>query len=780
MGKIIKGVALYTLVLIGILVLIAAFIFGLMFFIPSFTPFGWGAINISEKHEDWSENLSMKLQDGHVPYDNGTDSLYNKKMYDIEIDAGEFNVEIAPNEALNGSSTQDAFLRMRTVRHVFGLVEGSKDINVVTKMEMYQQLSSGEISYKFKIKVVHPTKGAIAYKDSSLYIEVPTDACFNISVKTTGGDIKIGNIAEKVTTDAGLFESGFDASLAEKGVKINDLTVQTKSGSCEFIPLGAVASAIDKNRAPLETKVQFSSLTLKTDGGKFNFSNIKNLRVGNTSNLGVLLVDVNKGDISFNNVNAAMVVLGDDVSITANKINTEGNPFSYRAKKGFFHIGEIVTTGTQLITIVTNNANIQIDTITSNAAMINTTYGDIVIGTMNGQLKSTTTHGKISVNVAEDTISASSTYGDIYVGTYKKNASFSNGSGSITANFLVSAANEHNRTKAQSKSGSVKLTNQVNNLELIGTDSATFTVVFNKLYFGDAFASDGPFTAANHKIIMKGSSSANLSVPLAEFPIKLVLNGTTDEEKKQNHVTSNLITGESVITKDEVIAGRLSGDPCVIDITSKGSGNVSINSYNKDQELIASTNSWFDIYAYDNSETPKPLFPINYYYEEAYRHEYSTSDNEDLNFRWNKVTLSNGMVVAVAKATVTIKNINVSSIPNEVTLVFKSKKYACGTFVKCEGDNEYSGSYKEQSGYFVPLDEEDINNINAWNRLSDSQKKKETELKAKLPTTYKFVEGNSQLYKVQDSAVTFYVMADFDGTASYCKVVLTMTKPESK
>lgn len=778
MGKIIKGVALYTLVLIGVLILIAAFIFGLMFFIPSFTPFGWGAINISEKHEDWSENLSMKLQDGPVHYDNGTDSLYGEKMYDIEIDAGEFNVEIVPNEALNGSTTQDAFLRMRTVRHVFGLVEGSKDINVVTRMEMYQQLSSGDISYKFKIKVVHPTKGAIAYKDSSIYIEVPTDACFNISINTTGGDVKIGNIAEQVTTNSGLFPTGFDLNTASKGLKINDLSIQTTSGSCEFIPLGAVASTMDKNNNLIETKVQFSSLTLKTDGGKFDFSNIKNLRVANTSNLGVLLIDVNKGDISFNNVNAVMVVLGDDVSIKASKIDTEGNPFSYRATNGFFHIGEIVTTGTQLVTIVTNNANIEIDTITSNAAMINTTYGDIAIGKMNGQLKSTTIHGKINVNVAEDTISASSTYGDIYVGTYKKNASFSNGSGSITANFLVSAANKDNITKAQSKSGSVRLTNQVNNVELIGTDSATFNVVFNKLYFGDAFILENPtpFTSAKHKIVMKGSSSANLSVPLAEFPIKIELNGTTAEEKKQNHVTSNLITGETTITTDEVIAGRLSGDPCVINITSKGSGNVAINSYNKDQELVSSTNSWFDIYAYDNAATPNPLFPINYYYEEAYRHEYSMSDNEDLNFKWSKVTLSDGTVVAIATTSVTIKNINVSTIPEEVTLVFRSKKYPCGTFVEGEGSSKYSGEYKLQNGYFVLLDEEDKNNINKWNNLSDSDKKKNTELQLKLPTTYKFVQGDSQLYKVQDSSITFYVMADFDGTASYCKMVLKMTK----
>lgn len=776
MGKIIKGVAIYTLVLIGVLILIAAFIFGLMFFIPSFTPFGWGAINISEKNTDWSENLSMKLQDGPVDYNNGNDILYGKKMYDIEIDAGEFDVQIAPNSALNGGTGQDAFLRMRTIKHVFGLVEGSKDINVITKMEMYQQVSTGEISYKFKIKVSHPTQGLITYKDSSLYIEVPTDACYNFSIRTTGGDVKIDSLAEKTVTNAGLLPDGFDAASTETdGIKINDLSIETKSGECSVSTLGKANSVKDTNGDTIQTAVQLVSLTLKTDGGKFHLSNISNLKVSDDSKLGVLLIDANKGDIEFDTVNAVVVVLGDDISITANKIDTGENPFSYRATNGFFHIGEVVTSGTQLVTIVTNNANIQIDTISSNAAMINTTYGDISIGTMNGQLKTSTTHGKINIGVAEKTLSASSTYGDIYIGTYKDNITLSNSSGSITASFLVSQANSSNLTKVKSETGSVTLKNQVNSVYLVGTESANFNVTFNKLYFGDAFEDEGPFDPANHNIIMKGSSTANISVPLAEFPIKLVLSGTTEDEKKQNKVTSNLITGVSSITKDENVAGRLSSTSASeIKIEAKEGGSVSINSYNKDQELIASTNSWFDIYAYDNSDPPRPLFPINYYYEESYRHEYSISDNESLNFKWIKKTLSDGTVVAEATTTVKIKNTLVETVPDSVTLVFKSKKYSCGNFV----ESGYSGGYKrDTAGNFIPLTNTDKENINKWNGMNQKQQesKEGKELKDLLPTTYVFEEKSSQLFNVTDSSIVFYVMTDFDGTADYCKVTLEMT-----
>ena len=750
MGKIIKGVALYTLILIGILILIGAFIFGLMFFIPSFTPFGFAAINLNTNDETWSTlNLRESLT---IDYDNGMSEVYGSevKVYDVVVEAGDFNVKVISNPELT------SFIRLRTSQHIFGLIRGDNAISLDTDLEIYQDqsISSGE-RYKLKVNMIYPTNGWINFKDSTLYLEVPADYAYNLTIQNTTGDIILASGEEDGNTTT---------------LKIDTLDIETTTGSLNVEDLVASVDG--------EKNLTISSMSLKTSGGIFDFTDINTLNImKDSSTTSTLVIDSNKGDFHFDTLRSAIIILGDDVSIKANTVITGGNPFTYRATNGFFDIGTINTGSDQLVSIITNNADIDIDIIKASnntngqqtSAIINTTYGDINIGTFYGKAKLATTHGSINVSLITAAISASTIYGDITL-KYEGKASLTNINGAINAEFVVSSADPTNYTRVQNENGSVTLTNQVNNLTAIGIESATFNIRFNKLYFGDAFDSGtNTFAPATHSIIMRGSSTAYVEVPLAEYPIEITLVGDDVEEKANNIILSNLITGQTRITTDRVdenmIAGKLvssTGDGCSMTLGASGGGSITLNTYNKDSLLTETTNSWFDLYVYTTDDPAVALFPIKYYYDETYRHEYSNSDDEEIDFRWTKTTLSDGNTkMATAMATINLRTVTEATVivPNDVCVVFRSKLYSCGLFEQNE-----NGTYKKVGDEYLLLTEDNLNSesgsyIDTDNRYTISDANTLT-----LPV----ITGGT------NKTITFYVASDFDGSTAYVKMTLTL------
>lgn len=446
--KIIKGIGIYTLLILGALLLFAVLIAGCMFIFPNFDVFGW---KIMFRSNQQVVNInSPELEVGAT--------------YNVCIDAGVHNVSVY-------QFTDDTkFANIVKVDDMFGFYKGDYNEQLV-----YPENAETK---KYNIYVnAASIDGAVLGRKSEIKVYLPNSSSYVLNIKTTTGDIAINGTGVSATNKThNLNVTGLDIETTTGDFKwenINSTPVKVGTGE-NALYKNEVVDAIDTTAEGYTADnyaryVLLSKLNAKTSTGKFDFSlsnsdskktYIAPAVIGGDSTVNFIDVITNnskpsaldekidndkygfylsadRGDFTFNNVIATKLnIVGKDVLVRANEIAT-CKDFYFNVPNGYFEIENLNSIfTTTLNTIITNNINIDLENASGELSIV-TTYGNINIGTLNQNASLTSTDGNIVVKQANAAISAISEKGDITIEKYRDKGFLKNKSGKISATFDV-------------------------------------------------------------------------------------------------------------------------------------------------------------------------------------------------------------------------------------------------------------------------------------------------------------------------------------------------------
>lgn len=456
--KIVKGVFTYLLILVGIVFIASILMFTAMAFFK-FPVFGTYVV------------MSSKSTEYICP--NSNSALDSNNLVNVTVNSGNYGVII---RSWTDTQKDQKVPRILVREEGFGL-----STNGVREAEVEVIRSGNSIT----ITVKAPT-GVIAYKDSHVEIALPISTedgyKYNLTINSGKGDISVVPTTDDVTKEE------------QRGrVNIYDLSITTTTGDVSVRGLGT-----GKNPSH-----QFHSLSLKTETGKFDFSD-QDL----STEEGSVKIESRRGDFTFKNYTGSFVIEGDNLVFNAESIVTENKTFLYNCPNGTLDINKL-DVGTSFAQIVTEYARVEIDELLGDTA-IQATYGDIIIkNTTSNVVDVTTTHGDISIGTVSNTgvngtIALRSTYGDITVDSYPAKGWFTNKSGRIT---ITHAQNNNHisETKIETKKGHVVANNMYGIVTATATGEANMDITFANIPSGDYTSN-----------ITIGSGKLNINVPVAQ------------------------------------------------------------------------------------------------------------------------------------------------------------------------------------------------------------------------------------------------------------------------
>ena len=449
--KIVKGVATYTLLILGALAVFAMLLVGCMFMFPNFDVFGWKVI--------------FKSNETAVTYGSESDSYRIAKdaHYTVNIDAGMHSVYIHQWKKQGFLDKEINYVYVEKVDDMFGLYKGDYN-NSLIKPEDKDAAANKVINIKLA-----GIDGAVMGRKSRLDVYLPCIAGgYDLKIKTTTGSININGAAEGTSNlnVTGLEVSTTSGDFSWSGVRTSAINNGGDSDIYTGSKLDSVPS--DANKAHIERYVFLNKFKASTVSGTLDFSltssdadltaisanNVAGVSMyevlggkyasdeaGKTAWLNALgldesagfYVDVTRGDVKFSKVIAPKFnVVGTDVLIEAKNI-TSLSQFYFNVPNGVFKIDEL---NSPLSTIATENIDVNLKKSDGELA-IKTTYGNISIETINANTSLASTHGNIKVDHANASLSAISEYGDITVSAYRGKGYLKNKRGKITAAFDI-------------------------------------------------------------------------------------------------------------------------------------------------------------------------------------------------------------------------------------------------------------------------------------------------------------------------------------------------------
>lgn len=465
MSKVLKGVMVYTGVLLGIVIVLSGIIGGVMFLTAGanspFTVFGYKAIYLSNVQRDNQQITTSAVADG--------------SLIDLTVDAGNFDVNI-----VQVSDTTPNIIVKKT-DNLFGIYTGEYNPDAV--------LTFDTDTLEATITVAQ-FDGLISYGESAITIILPSikEFQYNLTLVTNSGDIALNG-----------YQTPENEGDETNTLDILELSVTTGNGNFNMKNIGehvelattGTEGEEDYSVIPAHLALELQKLYLNTNGGRFNIVSDEEgldlyVQVSDTSELG-MEIDSENGDFYFDKMFGYINIHGKDIRIDADSIDTWGQGFDFDSPTGYFAIGEIITEAQEgqeevdmgANTINTETVNVSIDKI-SGETSIKTTYGNINIEELVNGATLRSDNGNITVGVANGNFIAESTYGNIAVESYKAVAYFKTEKGSITATYTgdVTAIGIDNHTEAYNKDGVTTLNNVFGNLTLTVTGNGSATVTF--------------------------------------------------------------------------------------------------------------------------------------------------------------------------------------------------------------------------------------------------------------------------------------------------------------
>ncbi len=517
MKNIIKGVATYTLLLIGMAIIFIALIMGSMFLIPKFSVFGWKAMLIS--NDRLQSVVSEEL---------------TEDSYILNIESGIHDLNIYQ---FNEGSRQ---IMVDKIDDMFGFYKGKYDNQVDISKPSDDNIITINIS---------SIDGVVAARNSRLNVYLPHSVNYKLILKTTSGDVAIDGGSKKinlqalnVTTKSGDFiVKNVSTILARYSTSVNN--------GAEILGTGQIVNEVKDGDYKYYRYLPLVGLDCKTSTGEFNFiinsdgaeyttiyalskanmisaingevgKGVSDLANANENAMSEYFFEANRGEFSFGKVVAAgFNIIGNDILVKADKMHSYKD-FYFNAPNGYFEFDMLEA---KLSTIITHNIDVKINKVVGEL-VINTTYGHININLLNknstlaategSSLKST--HGNITVKEARGSVSAVSEHGNIKIEKYRDKAYLKNKHGNIDASFDIEwyeaqedllAKEDYKRTCEIDNAEGVVNINNIVFQTIINSGTGNINAVFYKM-----FNTSDEANIIEHKV-STNSGKLNLKVP---------------------------------------------------------------------------------------------------------------------------------------------------------------------------------------------------------------------------------------------------------------------------
>ncbi len=368
--KALKGLFIYIGIVLVIIFLICAMLFGLMYFLPQFRIMGVGVI-----HNNTSTEGDPIVLSEYADYDNIELSVSSKKL----------PIYVVPDDEARDITYS---LSLAT----FGITFDITEYRIIKDIEVKDS------TLKISLTTTEPD-GWISMSGSAISVTVPSKKSYAIVGNTDSASIYLG-------TD-------------RMSLPMNRLSISTKTGNL-------YVRENTKNDEPVT--LDLDSLNLNTDSGKMDFSRIAKVAVSTPIKL-----SSTKGEFVFNEIDASLDVRGTGVSLTASSIDCNSEGFTFMSENGAFRVGTLNSPSGAENTIITDTCSVNITTLHGKSGII-TTSGSITIEEIKDEAILQSTHGAIKVAKANKEINVLTHYGDITVDAYEKTGIFTSKKGNITVN----------------------------------------------------------------------------------------------------------------------------------------------------------------------------------------------------------------------------------------------------------------------------------------------------------------------------------------------------------
>ena len=415
--KALKGLLVYIGLILGIAAGSVAILVCIMYFFPQVRIAGIGMVHYNKTIDTQVVELSK--------YE------YTEPNVNLTITSNNIGINVYPIEGND--------IKYNLQLSIFGLS---------TEIVEYQVVKTAEVDEHGNLNIfmtVTEPKGWISTENSIANIAVPKDIIWNLSATTKKGQVYIGS--------------------SNHSLQMNNLAVTTGNGDLSLINVGTNGT---------ERSLELSTLTLTTNKGEFDLSAIDNLTVTNKVQL-----KANDGEFKFKKLYASVDITGDGVKLTADKVLCGSKGFSFIGVNGYFTIGVLECPEGSENTLIADNMEFSIGTITGKTGIV-TTYGNVKINTTNSYTTIENYNGNVSVDKAQDNINIDAHMGNITVGAYYASGKFVSNKGDINvysrADYIDGCV-----TEIYNVDGNVKVKNEINRLILTTTGRSNVEVVLGKI-----------------------------------------------------------------------------------------------------------------------------------------------------------------------------------------------------------------------------------------------------------------------------------------------------------
>jgi len=501
-----KGLFKYIGIVLIAIVLILAFVTGLMFFIKDFSVFGY--------YFRQQDEVNLKLLEVEVPEENQVSLAINAKNYDVQV---------IPNDGDKIYITYN--------NSYVGYLKGTKvngELKCVTGLSIEPTKSAEHDPEEgiFNYTITEPTGFLSMRANNKIIVSVPyiinkTVVNYNLTIKTHNGDIIL---------DHSKYENGD----FNKPLNVKSLDLTTNKGDATFDGLGDGGSKLAEN-------VVFEKLNISTNGGTFDFRKFKTVQVNDK-----IVLDSKKATYHFNTLKAyydvtsdsvkgGVEISGTTVEFRANAVYSGEQGFSYKAETGVLAVDKLLTgvvydkyyadgkeyrvesnTIPYENTIFTDSAEINLGVVVGKLGVFNE-YGEVVVNHLTHQASIRTENGNIKINksgtfydsTSNDTKTLNllskdvmysktsslilySEFGNITVGEYYQDAIMYSKKGKITATSKYADVEEckykiysefdgkneqeikrYYYSDISTKDGKITFTTEKNPVRIIASDNAT-------------------------------------------------------------------------------------------------------------------------------------------------------------------------------------------------------------------------------------------------------------------------------------------------------------------
>lgn len=475
--KVLKGIAMYTLIAIGAVLCIGILLMGFMFLIPSFKLFGYGFVY----------NVKDTVVQNTIIHNIDTEYQTENINLNVEVTEG-IGVRIESDDSDTAGS-----IVATVYSNYYGFYKGNRKLTVHAAKTSYDSSSK---TYNYSVSV-EGVQGAINYSDKcAIVVKVPRKQL------TSEGHAQSENIKYNITVKSERGDIAIKGSQVDNNflgaINVGGLNLTTTKGDLSLSGVGTVASGNEK-----PTSMVLDNLNISTKSGKFDFTSIP------TTVIDSLALSGEKADFLFDNldVQGKLEIAGDNILFSAKNLTTTDN-VSYQSVNGAFRVNEVLD-ATGQVSVISENAQVTVGTAKSGELGVKTDYGNITIGTSKVTTYLHGGHGNVVVDKCEEGLEIHTTYGDITAKDYSKSAVFSTNRGKVIANSTYAGDNVAELVTRVRLNGKAQLDLTTNKVpfDVTSTDNCTVNITVKDVVTGSALYTSDYVSKVN---LAKGTLNVNM------------------------------------------------------------------------------------------------------------------------------------------------------------------------------------------------------------------------------------------------------------------------------